>query len=96
MRLNGEELIRDIERVVATHEAREAARPTAARDRAHQLLLQQFENMSRVLHQEILPHISPSLEALDLSFSIPLQADKCSSISRTVFSLDLASPEDKS
>ena len=96
LELNGEELIRDIERAVATHEAREAARPAAARDRAHQLLLQQFENLSRVLHQEILPLFSPSLEALDLSFSNPLQADKCASISSTAQSLDLASPEGKS
>jgi hypothetical protein len=36
LELNGEELIIDIECAVATHEAREAARPAAARDRAHQ------------------------------------------------------------
>ncbi len=86
----------DIECAVATHEAREAARPAAARDRAYQLLLQQFENLSRVLHQEILPFFSPTLEALDLSYSNPLQADMCASISSTSQSLDLALPEGKS
>jgi len=51
LELNGEELIKDTERAVATHEAREGARPAAAaRDRACQLLLQRFGNLSRILN----------------------------------------------
>jgi hypothetical protein len=99
LELNGEELIIDIECAVATHEAREAARPATARNHTHQLLLQQFENLSRVLHQEIIPYSSPYFDALNLSFTKPPLADSSATLlfSRTILSLiDLSWSRSKS